>query len=426
LSLLPLVTSLALTLAAQRETAAGGFTNLDFGARRVAMRAVVAHPDDATAIVHNPAALTLLEGTQVYAFSSANHFETGLRLYDSQGVLRPDHNVEPDRSFGVAPFLGAVSNLGSERFRLGLALYSPNVYGAALPDDEPTRYHTTEALFVATRGTVALAYQATERVSLGASLHLVHVYLTGSRVLSPLVLQDPDRRFDPVWVTRHTDIALEITGQDITWAWDLAVLFRPRPNLYLGGSFSSGSAASLEGDVRLDYPDGVVETSRHTTKMAIPFTLRAGASWEFAPDFELSAEVIWWHYQVYQEQRTTLASPIMGMGEMVAPANYGNSWAWCLGLLYRVVSDLELMLGFQRDYTPIPSETLSLENPGQDWLSVSGGLRWQVNDDLRLGLAASRKWYELIEVQDSQTTPPTNIKGYAAMSAVAVEVGWLL
>ena len=45
-------------------------------------------------------------------------------------------------------------------------------------------------------GTLSNSSAASGSVAGGASL--LHVYLTGARVMSPLVLQDPDRRFDSV------------------------------------------------------------------------------------------------------------------------------------------------------------------------------------------------------------------------------------
>jgi long-chain fatty acid transport protein len=408
------------------EVLAGGFHNPDFGVRRLGMLAVVARPDDGSAIFHNPAGMTLLEGTHFYHHQSWFVVESGFRLYDSEGTLRPRHNIEPDWNIGAIPFIGVTSDLGLERLRFGFGIYAPNAYGAALPDDEPSRYHITDAVFIGSRATLSAAWEATDQFSLGGGISLIHVYLSASRVMNPLVLQDPDARFLPPSQTAPQDAVLDIDGTDWTVGWNLGVLFKPLETFRFGFVFESGSPVALEGDVNLTLANGAVQTVQHRTELVIPLTLRAGFNWEFAPDFELGMDLFWWHYQVLQEQRTELTSPILGLNELVEPKNYTNSWNWCAGVLYHLTSELELMFGYQWDFTPIPERTLTLENPSRTQTGVSTGLRWQVSDDVRLGVAYVHNWFRLFDVQDSVTVPPTNGKGFGAGNELGLDVLWSL
>jgi len=416
------VALVAAVLSLQGQAVAGGFSNLDAGGRRAGMFAVTARPDDASAIFHNPAGLTLLEGTQFYHSQTWSYIDMGMRFYDSEGVLRPAHDMQPDWNVGLLPFFGAVTDLHTERLRVGLGVYAPNAYGASLPDNEPTRYHVTKALFVAARTTGTVAYKLTDRLSLGVGVSAIFVYLRGERVMNPLVMNDPDQRFRPQSETEPYDSLLEMAGHDVTWGANVGLLFEMLPGLRLGAAFTRGSAVELEGDVTVKLPDDSTESTGHTTTMTIPFTLRGGLNWEIAPDVEIGADIYYWHYQVYQEQRTTLDKPLLNIDEIISPKNYGNSWNWCLGMLYRPWPGLELMAGYQEDYTPIPEQTFSLDTPLPDMKGVSLGLRWQATDTLRLGVAVVRNWYELIEVQRSLTDPPTNAKGYGGNTELALDV----
>ena len=78
---------------------------------------------------------------------------------------------------------------------------------------------------------------------------------------------------------------------------------------------------------------------------------------------------------------------------------------------YRIIPELELMAGFQQDFTPIPEESYSLENPSRDQLGVSLGTRWHINDRWFVTLSMVRNWFNLVDVQTSQSLPPTNAKG---------------
>lgn len=403
---------------------AGGFTIPDFGGRRVGMMAVVAYPDDVTAIFHNPAGLVLQDGTTFQFYAAAAFSELALRLYDSEGSLHPDHEISPDISMGAIPFLGAATDLGTDRFRLALGVYAPNAFGAALPEDEPTRYHATKVLFVGSRATLSAAYRFSPEFSIGAGVSLVHVYLMANRFLNLSVLADPDQRFLPPEETAAGDGRLDLDGQGFSYAWDFGLLFEPTSTLRIGGSFASGSSPTLRGDVRLKQPDGSTEHATQSTPMSIPFTLRAGMNWAFAPDFEVGADVRYWHYQVYQELRSTLSDPIAGMDEFVDPKNYGNSWNWCIGMLYRILPGVELMTGYQQDFTPIPKQTFTLDNPSRDQRGITGGVRWQVVPNHRIGLYGLHNWINAVDVQESVSIPPSNTKGHGSTSEIGFEYIW--
>ncbi len=403
---------------------AGGFTIPDFGGRRVGMMATVAYPDDVTAIFHNPAGLVLLDGTVFQFYGAAAFSDLGIRLYDSEGTLHPDHEISPDISMGAIPFLGASTDFGNERLRLAFGVYAPNAFGAALPEDEPTRYHATKVLFVGSRATLSAAWRFSPEFSIGAGVSLVHVFLMANRFLNVSVLANPDRRFLPPDQTAAGDGRLELDGQGFSYAWDFGLLFEPSSTLRIGASFASGSSPVLTGDVVLKQPDGTTERATQRTPMSIPFTLRAGVNWAFAPAFEVGVDVRYWHYQVYQELRSTLSNTIAGMDEFVDPKNYGNSWNWCTGLLYRIHPDVELMTGYQQDFTPIPKQTFTLDNPSRDQRGITGGIRWRVASNHRIGLYGLHNWLNTVDVQESISIPPSNTKGHGSTSELGFEYIW--
>ncbi len=418
----PLVATLLLALLSPLTSQAGGFSNLDFGIRRMGMRAITAHPDDPTAVMHNVAGLTFTKGTHFYTFQSVIVADIAFQMYDSKGKLQPGHDITPDWNVGMAPFFSVVSDLGTEKLRVALSLFAPNAYGAMLPKDEPTRYHATEALFLNTRLAASVSWDFTDWFTVGATINAQHIILTAKRIMNPNVLVNPDQRFLPVEQTQSADADLDIMGQDFGWSWDVGVLFRPVKGLYIGGSFFSGNLVKLRGTAKLKNPDGTIDKASQETQLAIPFIMKGGVHWEITPAFEVGFDVTYWHYQVHQVQRTELSAPLQGLTELVSPMNYSNSWMWSVGLLCRVIPELELMMGYQKDYTPIPNEALSLENPTRDSDSFSVGLRWTINERVRVGAALSRTWFSLIDNQVSIGLPPTNAKGHGGTTFFAAEV----
>lgn len=410
-----------------RTLAAGGFHTPDFGTRRCGMLAVMGKPDDLSAIFANPAGLVLVPGTQIYTAAQLTVADLAVRLYDSEGVLRPDHDLGPETNWAIVPFLGASTDFGVERLRVALALYAPNLYGADLPKDEPTRYHMTRGFFFALHTTASAAFAVTDQLAIGASVSAVYLRLEGQQYMNPLVLADPDRRFDPPEDLRGGDLKLDLFGEGWTWDWNVGLLFHPYPTLGIGLSFTSGADVEMEGDVTMTPVANAAGRQKvgQRTRMAIPFSLRAGINWEFVPGFELGLDVAWWHYQVFQEQVMTLDAPLVGMGGPDAPLRtpkaYGNAWNVSVGVLYRVIDPLDLMVGYQYDTSPIPERTLSLDNLNRDLQSVAVGVRWRIIERLRVGFTFMRSWLAAVDVQDSVMSPPTNMKGHGGMTHFAMD-----
>jgi long-subunit fatty acid transport protein len=145
---------------------------------------------------------------------------------------------------------------------------------------------------------------------------------------------------------------------------------------------------------------------------------------ELIKGFELGADVYWWHYQVFQFQNTVFDKPLFGMTGASSPTNYGNSWNYCIGVLYHPIRELELMAGWQQDFTPIPTQTYSLTNPSTNQDGISMGIRWQVNDHWRVSASYIHNWFSLINVQNSVALPPTNGKGHGANDTFAFDFGY--
>jgi long-chain fatty acid transport protein len=413
-----------LLLCLSGEARSGGFSNMEFGSRRMGMFAVIAKPDDATAIFHNPAGLVLTQGSTSYISVAWWLVQARTRLYDSEGLLHPDHNISPERAQAVNPFIGFTSDFGSDRFRAGIAAYAPNVFGTSLPEDEPTRYLALDALFVAARFTTSAAYQITEQFSVGANFNVLTMYLDVASMLNASVLNNPDAKFKAG--TEDFDGQLHIEGLDYAVSWDIGLLFEPLKGLRLGAVFASGVPVEFEGDVTFTSSDGEVITTSHKTTFAIPFTLQAGINYEIATDFELAADFRYWHYQVNQEQRTVLGEPIMGLTGMVSPRRYDNSVNIGVGLLHRFAPGWEFMMGYQYDRSPIPDASITVDNPNGDRHGLAAGLRWYPVGGLRVGVAALRNWYDLINNQESQSNPPSNAKGIGTNIALGFDLSWTM
>lgn len=426
---------------------AGGFYNIDVGARRTGMFAVMGKPDDVSAIVHNPAGLVLQQGTTFQVSTQYTNSENGFRFYDLEGKLQPSEEISADSAWGLVPFLGVASDLGTKRFRLGFAAWTPKLFETDLPDGGISSYYMTDTFQVASRFTLSGAVELGRHVAIGAGISAVYLHSKTSQVGNLDMLSGEwENRFDTeeseIIARTARDFLMTQTGSAWTWDWNVGILLRPTDSIGLGFSFTSGAVADLEGELEVESTgddakrilgDGTISVGQ-TTRVALPYTLRAGLNWELFKGLELGFDFTYWHNQVYRERYTTLDEDDLegtSLGNFLTspirvPKAYNNSFNISTGLMYRPLPELDLMVGYQYDRTAVPDRTLALDEMGLSFNALGLGLRWRPLQWFGVGFTFQRTWYEVMEVQTSILEPAMNAKGHFAMTQLAMELQFMV
>lgn len=398
---------------------AGGFAIPEFGARRTGMAAVIGRPDEPAAVLHNPAGLVLLPGTHLYLSLGVSLLDTSFRLRpwaDSDRFL--DHPVDPagyypettpSRAFGVLPMLVATAEILPDRLFAAAALYVGNATGSAFAEEAPTRYHLIDGYVVAPLGSLSAAVRATDWLAVAGSLGLMNVRIHGRRHVFP-VLDGTD-----VSGFLGAESELVIDGSDWMPTWTLGALVTPHPRVSLGAVVIGRTDATIEGPVEVNFGDDVGGGTFHgdqSTGLLLPWTFQAGLNVDVHPQLELGAELRYWLYRQYDEQRIDVER-IIFVDEIVTEKDYRDSYQLSGGgRLHSLAAlpGLEAMLGMHWDRTPAPKETVSLDQPTFSHLGLHGGARYQ-RGRYRLGLTYIHYWYRIPTIEESRTSPPSNITG---------------
>jgi long-subunit fatty acid transport protein len=397
----------ALWFAAPATALAEGYLATDFGVRRVASRAVIAHADDGTAMTHNPACLLLTPGTTLYLGHTLALGEMGLRVYNEEGNLVPAKEITPDLWYQHLPYFMAASDFGVPWLRIGTTFHLARGRWIAFPSKELTAGSLINDVAWTLRwGTVA-AFRISPKFNLGIGINLLHSRRNWSLAATPA---NSSLLPDGVGET------LKREGSGTSYAFDLGLHFQPIEPLELGIVFQTGTLMELAGDVQ-----GTEVT--HETSFAIPFQLSAGARWSFAKRFAVAADLRMWHYQVQQEERSVYSD---GRGEVGIPTNYMQSFAWSAGLSYVHSAWLELMIGYEQEFSGAQERTYRLDDPTHDGHTVGLGAKVVVLPGLELGVGVAQTWFELLDIQDSALSDPFNAKAHASMTEVTVDVQWTM
>jgi len=412
---------------------AGGFANLDVGAQRCAMMAITAHADDATAIFSNPACLVDQKGDRIY-FSNTNFlFKGRFKIRDRE--FNESHWIEPDKYYGVSPFVGVTSDFDTERWVFGLGWYFPNAYAAFLAEKEVSRYSVVEGYFVTMYVTPTVAYQVSPKLSLGLGLSYIYVQLYGSRRLhgdvllgDPLLSEYPDPEED--WL-------FEVKTDDHLFGWDVGLLWKPSQRWQLGLTYTSEATITMSGEAKVSDVNPEVNPEIDlvallvamygrkfdvTVGMLVPQSLRGGLLFRISDRLDVAFDMVWWDYSRYQRQEVTTDPDISSLIDLSAEKNYSDSTHYDLGFAWHHDEATTLMLGFQYDISPIPDESYSFENPASDLYGYSLGARRRFGSHWAATLAWVNNFYEKKDIKSVNSVPNIRPIGEGTMYELAFDV----
>lgn len=462
---------------------AGGFTLTTFGGRRGGMQAVVACPDDLTALFHNPAGLADQPDVQLYVYASPTFVSHDFRMQALDAQRYPAINpagcgatpeaapcpwpvdadgyyaraIEPERYFGVLPFAAASTDLGwiGRRGRdvvVAAAVFAPNLYGAYLPESAPTAYNIIGGMFLVLSPTVGVAWRPSRIFALGASLSYNHMRLSMSQKLSTVDALTP-RDEEPSGIGRFAqsligDLRLDFDGVDHGVGWNIGALVNPLPWLAVGLGYAGATNARFEGPIsfralgemvrdqetfeQLVRSVGYKLPERLIIEQPIPHGVHFGLHFVLPRFVELGLEGRLWFYQLFETQRIApIYDPDAPGAEPMTEASlsrdkhYRMSFQISGGVAARPFArlrGLELMAGAGYDHSPIPDETFSLDNPSNSYVKLTVGARWSIDRRWRVSASYLLGLYLPRDVRNSQTHPPMNVQGAGITHSPGIDV----
>jgi long-subunit fatty acid transport protein len=110
--------------------------------------------------------------------------------------------------------------------------------------------------------------------------------------------------------------------------------------------------------------------------------------------------------------------------ELVTQKNYHDSMQGSGGVRLHgldAMRDVELMLGLHYDKTPAPAQTVTLDQPTFSHFGLHSGVRWSTGR-WRLSGTYVHYWYDIPQIHDSITNPPSNVKGHGGNNIFSVSV----
>lgn len=398
---LPLYILGALALAGPTARAeAGGFYIPEIGARASAMGgAATAATTDASAVIHNPAAMSGQAGTRVslgglLAMPAITYFRRPVDDPGSGASLRFDP-VNSDGAPAIVPFVAALSDVLGHGLSIGLAVHAPFGASLAYPESGAQRHVVTSIRLKTIFVGPALAYRITEQLSVGATLDYIHSDLSiGQKNALQFVTGDPEAFPDP---------AAEVEGKTSIEAASPFALGSRIGLLYAEERFAVGVALRIPVSLKMK-GRGVVENSaitplldaagaelqpagRRTDDLSIelplPLILSVGTRFNPVPWLTIALDATWQRWSSFDRltvdfdhELELLPTPGATLSDVTSENRWRDAFSLRLGVEAEPLDSLPLCFraGALFDQSPIDDRHFDLLAPDSDKVGLSGGL----------------------------------------------------
>ncbi len=341
------------------------------GAKAAAMgTAFLAVVDDPSAILHNPAGLINLQGTQLYGGQSV--------VIPSSEYDSPDGRTEKTRFQAFfPPHAFITSDFNSEKVAFGLGIFSPfGIGGRKWSDTGLTRYVSTESLI----GTVSInptfAWRALPRLAVGIGLDVLYAFNQMANMV--------DQSFFGV-----DDAKLSFKGDGFGVGYNLGILLFPGEKFSFAFAYRSDIRVKQRGHLALEgiapplQPLFGGNPFRTEASMVtrFPHIFSWGMAFRPTSKWTIALDVEWVRWSSFKQLTLVLDEkvPAAGLSDLSVNLDWRDTVLLKIGVDYRWRDNFSLRAGYNFLSTSVPEATLSPANPEaeQHYLSIGVGYTWR-------------------------------------------------
>lgn len=375
--------SLVLSVVLSAALTAGGYKIPENSINATALSAAyVANANGADAAYYNPAAMVynddanLLEVDATYIGLSGIDFSGTTGSYSSK-----------KENFLVPTLHFSSKKLGESGARAGLSIVTPA--GLSKRWSNPAAKATAEEFTLKTvEVNPSLAVALNDTVSFGAGFRIIRTDGVVKSNAAP------------------APIFRDLSGDSIDYGYNLALNYRPQPNISLAATYRSKIDLTVEGSADLNYL-GSLYSGPASVTIPVPAALNLAAAYTFDTGTTVEAVYERTYWSAYKrldfDYDGTVSAATVAFGTPLEK-NWKNTNTYRLGLTQKI-DRWTAMAGLAYDKTPIPEATLGYELPDADALIASLGGRYQMDEHWNIGVSG------LVDMKKDRTVHNGSING---------------
>lgn len=375
--------SLVLSVVLSAALSAGGYKIPENSINATALSAAyVANAHGADAAYYNPAAMVYNDDAYLLEVDATY---IGLSGIDFSGTTGSYSAKKED--FLVPTLHFSSKKLGDSNARVGLSIVTPA--GLSKRWSNPAAKATAEEFTLKTvEVNPSFAVPISNSMSFGAGLRIVRTDGVVKSNAAP------------------TPVSRDLSGDSIDVGYNLALNYRPQPNISLAATYRSKINLNVEGSADLNYL-GSLYSGPASVTIPLPAALNLAAAYTFETGTTVEAVYERTYWSAYKsldfDYDGTLSPATIAFGTPL-PKNWTNTNTYRLGITQKI-DRWTGMAGIAYDQSPVPEATLGYELPDADALIVSLGGRYKVDEHWDIGVSG------LVDMKKDRAVHNSSING---------------
>ena len=393
-----LVKGLALSAIASSVVMAGGYKLPEQSLNSMALAAAyVAHTTGADAAYYNPANMSFM-GEKQYIEGGISLVHLPSNVYTSVGGLSGESEEEnllvPNIHYVSAP-------MGN--FRWGASLVVPG--GLTKRWETPYQKASAEEFTLEViEFSPTLSYKVSDDLSVAGGIRIV--YTDG-------IVKSNGADFSAGTGVPQYNVAREMEGDDIAFGYNLALTYKPTPDINFAVTYRSNVDLDVEGTAKLSAGGQTIYNGKASVSVPLPAALNIAVSktWENKYTLEFDYERAFWseYDELDFEYGGANIGPLTPAFDDPKARDWNDVDIFRIGGTVKVNNQLTAMMGFSIDNSPAPVETLGFELPDSDSKNYSIGFRYQQTESISWGAAFLWSDKDTITVAPGTDINPTPV-----------------
>lgn len=339
----------------------------DFAGGRASAGAA-AGTDEASTIIHNPATAGRIKGNQLFGAAGVLIPKTEFDVQESVPFIG---NEDGGQAADIAPLatMAYIFDNGWDKWSTGISLAGLAGAGLDYSDNWVGRYQVTDVNLVVMALGAAIAYQVTDKLSIGVMPQAYYASLE-QKLHLPTSL-----------VTGKEDARAKLDGNDTGFGAMVGVAYNFSDATRVGISWQSNFDIDFDGDLKLngDIADGVqVNTD---TELTMAQYVRAALHHDVNDRLGLDFTIGW---DDWGELDNIFVS-VDGRGGAPINTKWKDTYHYAAGFQYKLDDNWDLTAGIAYDTNPVNPRNRVPELPSDEQIRYNAGARYHLSDTMIVG-----------------------------------------
>ncbi len=342
-----LLVSLSLLFPATRAHAEG-FAIMENSARGMGLAGgLIARGGDPSTLAYNPAAMTLLDGTQMQANLAVSQFYWGVDTRDFKGNdtgnYHSAHQTWPIPSFYITHQI-------NDKFWFALASYTRFGLGVKYPNNWPGGYNLQSVQLITNSLNPSVAYKFNDHLSLAVGVEMMTASMQMRKNLSQMPLYGNDAFGD-----------LNLNGHGVSFGGNVALHLRLNDQWSMGLTYRAPMSLKVSGKTRYDnqlgkmVPPGnqlsILQNSRLRGTLHLPDSIGFGIAYKPMENLSFEADAVYTLWSRFRDFNIHMKDPVNY--DQNTDRHWRNSWTLGISAEYKPVNWMALRLGFMYETSPM-------------------------------------------------------------------------